>query len=156
MHHYYCFFPPRVLKVGQDCHGAYSWFCARWMMFQFNFFLEKQIVQSLQPSFCSLLLLCAHKFCKFDNFPSQVAYHLWSNVQVTHGWGQNDFWKKFLKSCHKIKIWLLSHNFQCDIKLFDQTSFSPQNLVTIVQVTILYKIKQNIQNISTLDLSLIW
>jgi hypothetical protein len=53
-------------------------------MFQFNLFLEKKIVQSLEPSFCSLLL-CAQKFFKFDNFPSQVAQHLWSNVQVTHG-----------------------------------------------------------------------
>jgi hypothetical protein len=23
------FFFPRVLKVGQDCHGACSWFCGR-------------------------------------------------------------------------------------------------------------------------------
>jgi hypothetical protein len=53
------------------------------MMFQLNFFLEKQIVQSLELSFCNLLLLYAQKFLKFDNFPSQVAYDLWSNVQVT-------------------------------------------------------------------------
>jgi hypothetical protein len=60
------------------------------MTFQFNFFLEKQIVQLLEPSFSSLLLLCAQKFIKFDNFPSQVAYDLWSNVQGTHGWGENN------------------------------------------------------------------
>jgi hypothetical protein len=48
-------------------------------------FLKTKLHNCLNPHLQLTLAMYAHKFFTLDNFPSQVAYNSWSNIQLADG-----------------------------------------------------------------------
>ncbi len=48
-------------------------------------FFKTKLHNCLNPHLQLTLAIYAHKFFTLDNFPSQVAYNSWSNIQFANG-----------------------------------------------------------------------
>jgi hypothetical protein len=49
-------------------------------------FLKNKVRNHLTHYLQLVVVMCAQKFFTLHNFPNQVAYDMWSNVQVAHSW----------------------------------------------------------------------
>lgn len=114
------YFFSRVLKVGQDCYGAL------WKMNDDSTqFLSLKANSAITWTFI-LQLVVIIRTKVFQIWQLSIPSCLWFVVKCPSNtsWGQNDILKKFLKSCCKIKICLLSHNFQEKLSIRYQVVWS--------------------------------